>query len=80
MFNVGQVAAVRSAFALAGFEGPPKTLPVESEDERLFVLDPEDYAGLHHLRDLEQVLTQLLGRKCAVLSLRDGWSSRPFGA
>jgi hypothetical protein len=80
VFNVGQVAAVRSAFALAGFEGTLNILPVDSEDERLFVLDPDDYTGLHHVRDLEQVLTQLLGRKCAVLPLRDGWVVSPFEA
>jgi hypothetical protein len=41
MFNVGQVAAVKAAFSLAGYDGD--------------------------LRSVEQVLTQLLGRKVWVL-------------
>ena len=80
MLNVGQIAATRAAFSLAGFDGDLKTLPVDSEDERLFVLDSVDYSKLHCLRELEQVLTQLLGRKCAVLAHREGWAPVPFGA
>jgi hypothetical protein len=66
MFSVGQVAAVHAAFVLAGYEGELRTLPVDSEDERIFVLDQQDLLNLD-VRSLEQVLTQLLGRKVWVL-------------
>jgi len=66
MFSVGQVAAVRAAFALAGYEGEIQTLPVDSEDERIFVLDQTDVLPID-VRSLEQVLTQLLGRKVWVV-------------
>jgi len=80
MFNVGQRAAVASAFRLAGFDAVPGVAPIDSEDERLFVLDgpwPLDDASF---RDLEQVLTQLLGRKVAVLRRSASWSpvTQPF--
>jgi hypothetical protein len=39
MFSVGEVTAVRAGFALAGYEGELRTLPVDSEDELIFVLD-----------------------------------------
>ena len=80
MLNVGQLAATRAAFSLAGFDGDLKTLPVDSEDERLFLLDPADYAKLQGIRELEQVLTQLLGRKCSVVAHQQGWAPVPFSA
>jgi hypothetical protein len=70
VFSVGQVAAVRAAFALAGFDGEIRTLPVDSEDERIFVLEQESLIAMDVL-SLEQVLTQLLGRKVWVLESID---------
>jgi hypothetical protein len=67
MFSVGQVAAVKAAFSLAGYDGDIRTLPVDSEDERLFVVPEERIVSMGDLRSLEQVLTQLLGRKVWVL-------------
>ncbi len=67
MFSVGQIAAVRAAFVLAGYDGELRTLPVDSEDERLFVVDQEELTAMD-VRSLEQVLTQLLGRKVWVLA------------
>jgi hypothetical protein len=67
MFSVGQVAAVRAAFVLAGYGGELRTLPVDSEDERLFVLDQDVLLNMD-ARSLEQVVTQLLGRKVGVLA------------
>jgi hypothetical protein len=70
VFDIGQQTAVRGAFRLAGYVGDLYTLPVDSEDERFFVLDDRDYAHLQDVRVLEQVLQQLLGRKVAVLPSR----------
>ena len=77
MFNVGQVAAVRAAFSLAGYEDDLRTLPVDSGDERLFVVPPARVGAMGDLRSLEQVLTQLLGLKVAVLEDR-GYATVPF--
>ena len=78
MFNHGQRAAVEASFRLAGFARVPELAEVDSEDERLFVIDsaPSD----HMLRDLEQVLQQLLGLKVAVLQRSQSFSprTRPF--
>lgn len=63
VFSVGQVAAVRAAFALAGYDGELLTLPVESEDERIFVVEQDRLLDMGDARLLEQVLQQLLGRK-----------------
>ena len=70
MFNIGQRTAVRNAFRLAGYEGDLHTLPVDSDDERFFVLAHRDYARLQNVGALAQVLQQLLGRKVAVLPSR----------
>jgi hypothetical protein len=78
MFSPGQRAAVRSAFNLAGYRGPLRTLAVESEDERWFVLSSEDLERLHSPGDLAQVLTQLLGRKVGVLPFPDDSPTVPF--
>ncbi|HEY9410156.1 MAG TPA: hypothetical protein VIP77_11305 [Jiangellaceae bacterium] len=67
-FSVGQVEAVRAAFSLAGYDGELRTLPVESEDERIFVVEQERLLGMGDARSLEQVLQQLLGRKVWVLA------------
>ena len=67
MFNDGQIAAVKAAFSLAGYHDEIRTLPVDSEDERLFVVPSERIQHMGDLRSLEQVLTQLLGRKVWVL-------------
>ncbi len=56
MFSLGQVAAVRAMFALAGFAGELRTLPVDSEDERSFVIDKDCLQAMNS-RSLEQVLT-----------------------
>ena len=76
-FNVGQLAAVRNVFDLAGFEGEIRILPILSEDERIFVL-PKGAAPLN--RDgMSQILGQLLSRK--VWIVEDGASvpeSIPF--
>ena len=67
MFNIGQRTAVVGAFNLAGYEGPIKTLPVDSEDERIFVLGQTDLGQLRDLRILEQIIGQLLGCKVAII-------------
>ncbi len=71
------MAATRAAFALAGYEEPLRTLPVNSEDERIFVVPTECLPLMGDLRSLEQVLTQLLGRKVWVLGDR-GTETVPF--
>jgi hypothetical protein len=38
MLSAGQITAVRGAFSLAGYDGELRTMPVASEDERIFVL------------------------------------------
>jgi hypothetical protein len=72
VFSPGQVAAVRAAFAFAGFEGGIVTMPVESDDERIFVIPQDDLLRMADVVLVEQVLTQLLGRKLWVLSSIDG--------
>jgi hypothetical protein len=78
VFSVGQVAAVSAAFSLAGFGGDLRTLPVDSEDERLFVVPADAISSMGDLRSLEQVLTQLLRAKVWVLS-DVGNETVPFG-
>jgi hypothetical protein len=58
---------VRAAFALAGYDGELRTMPIASEDERLFVLAQEDLLGLSDVRLVEQIVTQVLGRKVWVV-------------
>ncbi len=77
MFNPGQIAAVRTAFALAGYHDELRTFPVDSEDERLFVVPVERVAAMGDIRGLEHVVTQLIGRKVAVLVDR-GYATVPF--
>lgn len=68
MFSEGQVTAVRGAFSLAGYDGDLRTLPIGSEDERIFVLAQETVLELRDVRTLEQVLQQILGRKVWIVS------------
>lgn len=59
--NIGQRAAVAAVMRLIGEFGGARFVPSESEDEVWFVLpDRHSSAGL---RDAEQILNQLLGRK-----------------
>lgn len=71
MLSDGQVTAVRGAFSLAGYDGDLRTLPIASEDERIFVLAQDDLLALRDVRTLEQVLEQVLGRKVWVLASID---------
>lgn len=73
-FSIGEMAAARAAFSLAGFNEALRTLPVASEDERIFVIDPDRLATMGDSRSLEQVLSQLLGRKVIVTEDRGGAS------
>jgi hypothetical protein len=78
MLSEGQVTAVHGAFSLAGYDGDLRTLPITSEDERIFVLPRDDVVGLRDVRTLEQVLQQVLGRKVWVLASTDE-ATVPFG-
>jgi hypothetical protein len=71
VFNVGQQAAVRAAFKLAGYDGPIRVLRVVSEDERGFVVPAKALRRMANVRDLEQVLTQLLYLKAWVMAESD---------
>jgi len=56
----------------AGIAVPGRhTLPISSEDERLFVLPQGDVVALNDVPTLEQVLQEVLGRKV--------WILAPFG-
>lgn len=80
VFNVGQRAAVVGAFKLAGYEGPLLVAPVTSDDERIFLLQPEALAALREVRVLEQVLQQVLGRKVWIVEHGERWGAGvPFG-
>lgn len=72
---MGQRAAVAGAFKLAGYDGPLVTAPVTSEDERAFLLEPDDLRSLRDVRFLEQILQQLLGRKVFVVERTQAWGS-----
>lgn len=78
VFNIGQRTAVIGAFKLAGYEGPLRTLPNISEDERIFVLGQADLNQLRNVRTLEQIVGQLLGRKVAIIESRSDYESVPF--
>lgn len=77
-FSAGQVMAVQGAFELAGYVGALQTLPVASEDERIFVLPEAAYLGLTgDVVVLQQELQQVLQLKVWVLpSVED--STIPF--
>lgn len=65
-FSPGQLHAVREVFSLAGFEGELRTLPVEAEHERVFVVPTERLASMGDAHSLEIVLCQLLDRPVLV--------------
>ena len=73
MSKIGQKTAGAGAFTLPGHGGPLLTAPVTSEDERAFVLEPDDPASLRHVRVIEQVLQQLLDRKVVIIARSDAW-------
>jgi hypothetical protein len=79
MFNVGQKAAVASAFKLAGYNGKIQVAPFEGDDERVFLLPTQAFHALRDKRDLEQVLQQLLARKVWVVEQTEqGSQAIPF--
>jgi hypothetical protein len=73
MFNIGQRSAVAAAFKLAGYEGDLEVAPIADETERAFLVGTEVYSRLRDRRALEQVLTQLLGRKVWVAERSPQW-------
>lgn len=46
------IPAVAGAFKLAGYDGPLVVAPVASEDERGFLLEPDDLRALRDVRTL----------------------------
>lgn len=79
MFNIGQRSAVEAAFKLAGYQGDLEVAPIADETERAFLVDAEVYGCLRDRRALEQVLTQLLGRKVWVAERSPQWGEAiPF--
>jgi hypothetical protein len=68
VFDNARRTAVAGAFKLAGYSGPQLTAPVDSEDERALLLEPDVFQQLRDARTLEQVVQQLLGRKLFVAS------------
>jgi hypothetical protein len=72
-FSVGQRAATTAAFKLAGYEGELLVAPITSEDERAFLLEPAAFRALRDRVALEQILTQLLGRKVWVAERTTQW-------
>lgn len=73
MFNIGQRTAVAGAFKLAGYEGNLVVAPITSDDERISLLEPDVFDALRDRDVLEQVLTQLLGRKVWVAARTEQW-------
>ena len=61
------------AFKLAGYEGSLVVAPIASGDERAFLLEPEAFKTLRDRRVLEQILSQLLGRKVWVAERTEQW-------
>lgn len=68
MFNIGQQTAVAGAFKLAGYEGALMVGEVDTEDERGFLLDPDDLGQLRDIDALTQVVGQILGCKVWIVS------------
>jgi hypothetical protein len=66
VFSNEQLEAVRAAFSLAGYEGELRVLPVESEHERIFVIDPARFVRMGDAHLLERVLASILGRSVLV--------------
>lgn len=75
MFSIGQQTAVADAFKLAGFDGPLVTAAVTSDDERIFLLEPQALRSLRNVRALEQLLQQVLVRKVWVVERTEAWGS-----
>jgi hypothetical protein len=75
VFNIGQRTAVAGAFKLAGYNGVLVVAPISGEDERAFLLEPDDVRALRDVRTLEQVLQQLLGRKVFVVERSSAWGA-----
>lgn len=73
VFNVGQRAAAACAFRLAGYVGALEVAPITSGDERVFLLEPQAIRALRDKHVLEQVLSQLLGRKVWVAERTERW-------
>ncbi|GAB3597998.1 hypothetical protein GCM10027446_27140 [Angustibacter peucedani] len=71
MFTAGQRAGVVAAFELVGYTGQLRTAPLDSGEERLFVVPAGHVATHAQLRALEQVLTAVLRVKVWVLSDAD---------
>lgn len=61
-----QVLAVREAFALANVTGALRTLPVESDAERIFIVSDDEMAVMGDAHSLEIVVSQLLARRVMV--------------
>jgi hypothetical protein len=79
MFNVGQRTAVVGVFRLAGYDGPLMVAPVVSEDERAFIVPSGALANSRDRRVIEQVVGQLLHRKCFIVEQSDSWPTTiPF--
>ena len=72
MFSIGQRTAVVGTFRLAGYDRPLTTLPVESVDERTFVLGREDLTRLHDVRTVEHIVQELLGCKVTIIGEHPG--------
>jgi hypothetical protein len=71
MFNERQHAAVRAAFALCGYFGELRTLPLDAGDAICLILGEEDWLGIvetHDAHDLDLVLEGILGQKVFVLA------------
>ncbi len=65
-FTQDQIVAVREAFHLAGFDGELRTLPVESNHERIFIVPLQYQAAMGDEYSLELILTQVLNRTVSV--------------
>ena len=69
-----QRAEVERLFHKHGFDGELLIAPVTSEDERIFVLPPTDYAALQDADDLTTTLQAVLHRKVLVVAASEHWS------
>jgi len=68
-------AATTAALKLAGYEGELLVAPVTGEDEPAFLLEPAAFGALRDRVALEQILTQLLGRKVRVAERTRQWGN-----
>ena len=65
-FSEEQIEAVRAAFDLAGYSGELRTLPVESDEDRVFIVPPASQIVMGDERSLELVLSRRLDREVLV--------------